>query len=549
MLAARWVLLAVATSTTACAGAGETSSGRDSAGGVDASGGAPAGEVGGGGGSLAECTATQAVSVADRSLIGGASPYPGDGGLRAREAELLASPAARRAAAWQAVARALTSVRIAASLPGVPDATLARWQTWYGKDDIARLFHRLYEGVGPERRAMRDAFSDPELDAAFAWNPHAVEDDAAWPADRLAAYVATLDTAEEVAALGGIARSAYSPGATRHLLRSYGAIVGCDGAAPPDAVIDGPQEGTRRVVRELADMARCERRAWGPYFVGEGEELIAEAEGAQLSLIGDDAAELASCAAGAPCRAGGPRAVHVVATATADGAVAVNVDYREANPAWASCLDGAFPLDAAVVKADWRRVWPGEPLPTFDTSPEALATRRDGDASWTEPDGTAEPGPESILTVTTPNGASFRLAGLHLMTKDLDHWMWITLWWSPRPDEDLGADRPASIAALPGPWRHYAMCVVTSFDEADGSPSWCSNPYIEQGAHNAGSNCIGCHQHGGTGLLSGSILEGFPDHGASALRNNFPGDYAWSLDAGDMLLRLFADEVAWWDTE
>ena len=26
-----------------------------------------------------------------------------------------------------------------------------------------------------------------------------------------------------------------------------------------------------------------------------------------------------------------------------------------------------------------------------------------------------------------PNGNRYRLAGLHLMTKELDHWLWITL--------------------------------------------------------------------------------------------------------------------------
>ena len=194
-------------------------------------------------------------------------------------------------------------------------------------------------------------------------------------------------------------------------------------------------------------------------------------------------------------------------------------------------------------------MWPGDPLPTFETSPRALAARRLGDVSWDEPDGHAEPGPESIHTVTTPAGATFRLAGLHLMTKELDHWVWVSLMWSPEPDVGLGDDRPASIAALGGPWSHYGMCVVTSFDEADGSPSWCSNPYLEHGPGNAATNCIGCHQHGGTGLPSEAILAGFEDHGTRLVRNNFPADYGWALDRGDLILRMFADEVAWWDTE
>jgi hypothetical protein len=77
----------------------------------------------------------------------------------------------------------------------------------------------------------------------------------------------------------------------------------------------------------------------------------------------------------------------------------------------------------------------------------------------------ADPSPAQIHTLTLPNGLHFRLAGLHVMTKELDHWVWITLWWSPEPDDDFGADRPASIAALGGPWGHYKMCVVTAFEE------------------------------------------------------------------------------------
>ena len=71
----------------------------------------------------------------------------------------------------------------------------------------------------------------------------------------------------------------------------------------------------------------------------------------------------------------------------------------------------------------------------------------------------------------------------------------------------------ARIAALPGPWRHYKMCTAVGFDERDpdpeggysgtaptlaqalaavhrgaGAPSWCSNPYLERGAGNAGSD-------------------------------------------------------------
>jgi hypothetical protein len=149
--------------------------------------------------------------------------------------------------------------------------------------------------------------------------------------------------------------------------------------------------------------------------------------------------------------------------------------------------------------------------------------------------------------------------------------VWVTLWWSPRPDSDFGADRPAAVAALPGPWRNYKMCVSTSYLERDpdprggfggslgdalaavhggvGGPSWCSNPYLEQGAGNAGTNCIGCHQHGGTTLTPEGILAGQPHHGSSRVRNNFFTDYLWAIQGGngEDLSSIVQAEVDYWD--
>ncbi len=530
---------------SAASQAGPATTGAGGSGEVDGDGGRAEGPGGSGG---ATCVTTRAATVADRALLGAASPYPADGTLRGRDAELAGSPVARREVAWAAALRALAPVALTIPLPQAPGWTLPRFHTWYTKEDVSRLFHHLYGGIGKERRAARDRFSDSELDDAFVWNPHAIEEDPTWPEDRFEAYVASLDSAGEVEGIGGISRVAYSPGAVRHLLHSYPEIVACDGVDPPAAVTDAPTTGPRRLVHLTAALSHCERRVWGPYFVGEGETLTARATGeTRLEILGEEGDVRCTASAGESCVTAGPGALQVAAIALQGGEIAVDVDYEEADPEWASCLDGPFPLDAAVVKADWRRVLPGDPLPTYDTSPEALAARLAGNASWEHADGSADPGPEAIFTVTTPAGAIYRLAGLHLMTKELDHWLWVTLFWSADPDADLGADRPDAVAALAGPWKSYKMCTATGFAEADGSPSWCSNPYVEEGHGNASSNCIGCHQHGGTGTESQMILDEMPAFGRTAIRNNFPSDYSWALDQGDRLLRQLADEVEWWD--
>jgi hypothetical protein len=244
---------------------------------------------------------------------------------------------------------------------------------------------------------------------------------------------------------------------------------------------------------------------------------------------------------------------------------------------WAACLPAAFPADAVVVKADWRRVLPDMPLAVYDTSAAGLKRRlsEDGAFAWGDGDATADPGPADVYTATLANGNTYRLAALHIMTKELDHWVWITLWWSPTESAglDFGADRPAAVAALGGPWSHYKMCTSVAFEEGDAQPdggygasaptlgaalaavhgrsSWCSNPYLELGPGNADTNCLGCHQHAGTKIVAEDILADpvlFPVHGRVGVRNNFPSDYSWTVDHGDELSRLFADVVEYWDT-
>jgi hypothetical protein len=160
-----------------------------------------------------------------------------------------------------------------------------------------------------------------------------------------------------------------------------------------------------------------------------------------------------------------------------------------------------------------------------------------------------------------------RLAGLHIATKELRDWMWITLFWSDTPGADFGADRPAD---LTGPFGSYKMCTVVAYDEEDpgeitpsadrasleaahaatrdfGPRTWCSNPYLEHGRGNAKTNCIGCHQHGGTRHTSSTVLEGpmaFPDGSRAKSRSNFPADYLFVTSTGLELGTLFQAKVA-----
>jgi len=537
-----------------------------------------------GGGDVCPATAVvHAVQAADRKILGAGAGYLADQTLRGRDEALAASQRLRRETAWKVVAQVLAPVDLAYPFPSAPTvaARLPRWQTWYAKDDVSRLFERLYAGLGDAGRAARAHFEEGVLDDAFAWNVTSVDELPNWPAERWQAYLAAIDSPEKAAGVGGIARVSYSPAAARHLMNGYPELVKCLATGAPPRFVDGPAGpggSTRRMAREPLALASCTVGVYGPYFVAGGETLHAVAADAAIDVRAAGVPGDVRCHAGAAagCDVHGPGAFEVVVSAGTHGARGMlEVDYTAPDVPWAACLPAPFPSDAVVVKADWRRVLPDMPLAVYDTSAAGLAKRlsAEGAFAWGDGDGKADPGPEDIYTATLANGNTYRLAALHIMTKELDHWVWITLWWSPdeTKDADFGADRPASVGPG-GPWSHYKMCTTTAFEERDvlkdggygadaptlaaalgmvHSPiSWCSNPYLELGPGNADTNCLGCHQHAGTKILAEDILADpvlFPVHGRVAVRNNFPSDYSWAVDHGDELARMFADVVAYWD--
>jgi hypothetical protein len=242
-----------------------------------------------------------------------------------------------------------------------------------------------------------------------------------------------------------------------------------------------------------------------------------------------------------------------------------------------NCFSREFAADAAVMKASWRRndalVTAG--LPVIDTSAASLSKRLSGEldkGGWTLKGlPMKKAGPEDAYSVTLSDETGYSLVGLHVMTKELRHWVWVTVWWSATPDEDFGQDRPEEIKALGAPWNNYKMCVVTDFEEKDTDPrggfegslgdalaavhgktTWCSNGFIEKGEHNAQTNCIGCHQHAGDVNALGGVLTDetkFPATGREQVRKGFPADYSWAFatpaspDQKDRLLDVVTNRM------
>ncbi|MEE2758296.1 MAG: c-type cytochrome [Myxococcota bacterium] len=464
------------------------------------------------------------VDVFGRALVGLADPYPADPNVSSFESELQRDMKLRRELGWAVAERVLENVplfglemvepgrplEIEGGIPEVP-----RWQTWYGVDDFRRIFRRLFNGLTDAERRRRAPFSESSIEDALDWNVKARERSARWPLERFFKHVSELAQCESdlsdadcarslqsnfSGAATGNARITYSPATLKHLIKNYQNNLDC--------------------LPELAELT-----------------LDAQSMTSDLNFT--------------------------------------------------ACLGDEFPISSVLIKAQWARANFGRAVDVFDTDAESLqgVIGPDKSAHWATPSRRATPSADEIYTIRTRTGDLYRLVGLHIMTKELRHWVWVTLWWSDTPESDFGADRPASLTRnADSVWNNYKMTVVVDYEERDpdvtsgleafpslqdalavqsSALTWASNPYIEHGRGNARTNCIGCHQHGGStvafdlnndGRLDALDLDRiisdetlYPLNGRTKQRTIFPTDYLWTTQRVDNLRQLMLTEVRHFD--
>ena len=218
------------------------------------------------------------------------------------------------------------------------------------------------------------------------------------------------------------------------------------------------------------------------------------------------------------------------------------------------------------------RCRPSTPTPT--RWPRGWTAARTGARAATAQ---VDPGPDEIFTIRLRNGDTYRLVGLHIMTKELRHWQWITLWWSDRPDARLrrgppgrhprrarpGVEPLQDVRGRPGTRGRRRPGGALRRGRADPGrgaprgrrgagrrPTWCSNPYIEHGprqrAHQlhrlpparrrdrsrTTSTATACSTRStSTASSTTSCLPG--RRAARSMREVFPADYLYSFNRVD----------------
>src|SRR5690606_18600687 len=108
--------------------------------------------------------------------------------------ELDTNVRARRDQAWKTIRQVLEPVPLLGlaeaaqehdiELPDGEIPKVPRWETWYGMDDLKRMFQHLYGELASAQRLVRAPFGPSHLEDIETWNAAALERSRLWPLER-----------------------------------------------------------------------------------------------------------------------------------------------------------------------------------------------------------------------------------------------------------------------------------------------------------------------------------------------------------------------------
>jgi hypothetical protein len=112
-------------------------------------------------------------------------------------------------------------------LAGTSSNIFMVWQSWYGREDLQRIFRHLYENLGPAGRRERRALSLAAIEDSIRWNDELQFHESGWDNRRFEEWFARFDTDEKKQSIPGMQKILFNQTALTFLLKNYRRLEIC----------------------------------------------------------------------------------------------------------------------------------------------------------------------------------------------------------------------------------------------------------------------------------------------------------------------------------
>jgi hypothetical protein len=112
-------------------------------------------------------------------------------------------------------------------LSGASRSNFMVWQSWYGREDLQRIFRYLYEGLGPLGRRERRELSPLLIEDGIRWNDELQFHASGWDGKRFEEWFARFDTDEKQRSIPGMEKILFNRNALTFLLQNYRRLEIC----------------------------------------------------------------------------------------------------------------------------------------------------------------------------------------------------------------------------------------------------------------------------------------------------------------------------------
>lgn len=111
-----------------------------------------------------------------------------------------------------------------------------KWQSWYAREDLQRIFHYLYKKIGKEARQKRRAFTAEEIGLALEWHDKKQFLEPDWDRSRFERWLEKFDTELKQKSIPGMSKVLMNRTALTYFLTHYQLMHDCAWQKPLPAI-------------------------------------------------------------------------------------------------------------------------------------------------------------------------------------------------------------------------------------------------------------------------------------------------------------------------